>query len=70
VQNGAAAASSLTSAATKAWRQYLGTSFALPQRKKYTLELVDKKDGGVRAVGADGSVEFSIAWTDVGALYT
>ncbi|KAF2441519.1 Rtt106-domain-containing protein [Karstenula rhodostoma CBS 690.94] len=68
-QNGAAAASSLTSAATKAWRQYPGTSFSLPQRKKHTLELVDKKDGGVRAIGADGSVEFSIAWRDVDQVF-
>ena len=67
-QNGAAGASSLTSAATKAWRQYPGVSFSMPQRKKHTLELVEGKDGGVRAVGADGSVEFGIAWRDVGAL--
>ncbi|KAL5413863.1 hypothetical protein PMIN03_003544 [Paraphaeosphaeria minitans] len=65
----APAASSLTSAATKAWRQYPGTSFSLPQRKKYTLELVGNKDGGVRALGADGSVEFSIAWTNVDQVF-
>ncbi|KAL1612298.1 hypothetical protein SLS60_000522 [Paraconiothyrium brasiliense] len=68
-QNGSVAASSLTSAATNAWRQYPGVSFSLPQRKKYTLELVDKKDGGVRAVGADGSVEFSIPWRNVDQVF-
>ncbi|KAJ4294343.1 hypothetical protein N0V90_008033 [Kalmusia sp. IMI 367209] len=67
-QNGAAAAS-LFSAATKAWRQYPGVSFSIPQRKKYTLELVDKKDGGIRAVGADGNVEFGIAWKDVDQVF-
>ncbi|KAJ4357708.1 uncharacterized protein N0V89_002284 [Didymosphaeria variabile] len=68
-QNGSGVASSLTSAATKAWRQYPGVSFSLPQRKKFTLELVDKRDGGVRAVGADGSVEFSIPWRDVDQVF-
>ncbi|KAF1976053.1 Rtt106-domain-containing protein [Bimuria novae-zelandiae CBS 107.79] len=68
-QNSAAAPSSLTSSATKAWRQYPGVSFSIPQRKKFTLELVDRKDGGIRAVGADGSVEFAVAWRDVDQVF-
>ncbi|KAF2642387.1 Rtt106-domain-containing protein [Massarina eburnea CBS 473.64] len=67
-QNGAAAA--LASTAVKAWRSYPGTSFSIPQRKKFTLELVEnKKDGGIRAIGADGSVEFGIPWRDVDQVF-
>lgn len=44
-------------------------SFSIPQRKKFTLELLDKKDGGIRAIGASGSVEFSIAWKDVDQIF-
>ena len=68
-QNGAALGGSLVSSATKAWRTYPGVSFSIPQRKKFTLELVDKKDGGIRAIGANGSVEFSIAWKDVDQVF-
>ncbi|KAF2833454.1 Rtt106-domain-containing protein [Ophiobolus disseminans] len=68
-QDGAAPGGSLANAATKAWRTYPGVSFSLPQRKKFTLELVDKKDGGIRAIGAGGSVEFSIAWRDVDQVF-
>jgi hypothetical protein len=68
VSNGHAAAS-LTNPSTKAWRSYPGVSFSIPQRKKFTLELVDKKDGGVRAVGADGSVEFALSWRDVDQVF-
>lgn len=59
----------MASTAVKAWKTYPGVSFAMPQRKKLTLELVSsgKKAGGVRALGADGSVEFGIAWSNVGA---
>lgn len=65
-QNGAAGGG-LFSAEHKAWRSYPGVSFSLPQRKKFTLELVlNKKEGGIRGVGADGKVEFGIAWKDVG----
>jgi hypothetical protein len=60
---------SLASSATKAWRSYPGVSFSIPQRKKFTLELLDKKDGGVRAIGASGDVEFSIAWKDVDQVF-
>jgi hypothetical protein len=59
----------LSSSATKAWRTYPGVSFSIPQRKKFTLELLDKKDGGVRAIGASGDVEFSIAWKDVDQVF-
>lgn len=68
-QNGAASGGSLGSATTTAWRTYPGVSFSIPQRKKFTLELVDKKDGGIRAIGASGSVEFSIAWKDVDQVF-
>jgi hypothetical protein len=65
-QNGSAGGD-LFSAEAKAWRSYPGVSFSLPQRKKFTLELVlNKKEGGIRGVGADGKVEFGIAWKDVG----
>lgn len=60
---------SLASSATKAWRSYPGVSFAIPQRKKFTLELLDKRDGGIRAVAADSNVEFSIAWKDVDQVF-
>jgi hypothetical protein len=63
------AGGSLVSSTTKAWRSYPGVSFSIPQRKKFTLELVDKKDGGIRAIGASGSVEFSIAWKDVDQIF-
>lgn len=66
-QNGLVASAGLASAAVNAWRSYPGVSFSIPQRKKYTLELVDdKRHGGIRAVGADGSVEFGIPWKQVG----
>ncbi|KAH3964169.1 histone chaperone [Parastagonospora nodorum] len=65
----AAPGGSLVSSATKAWRTYPGVSFSIPQRKKFTLELLDKKDGGIRAIGASGNVEFSIAWKDVDQVF-
>ncbi|KAH7389440.1 hypothetical protein DE146DRAFT_767716 [Phaeosphaeria sp. MPI-PUGE-AT-0046c] len=65
----AASGSRLASSTTKAWRSYLGVSFSIPQRKKFTLELLDKKDGGIRAIGASGNVEFSIAWKDVDQVF-
>ncbi|KAF2027836.1 Rtt106-domain-containing protein [Setomelanomma holmii] len=69
-QNGASTSSGgLSSTDTKAWRSYPGVSFSIPQRKKFTLELVDKEDGGIRAVGATGNVEFSIAWKDVDQIF-
>ncbi|RMZ66079.1 Histone chaperone [Pyrenophora seminiperda CCB06] len=64
-----ATSSSLTSAATKAFKTFSAVSFSLPQRKKFVLELLDKKDGGIRAVGANGSVEFVIAWKDVDQVF-
>ncbi|KAL6706127.1 hypothetical protein ACN47E_006043 [Coniothyrium glycines] len=60
---------SIASADHKAWRSYPGVSFAIPQRKKFTLELLDRKDGGIRAVGANGSVEFALPWTDVDQVF-
>ncbi|XP_014560761.1 hypothetical protein COCVIDRAFT_23135 [Bipolaris victoriae FI3] len=60
---------SLTSAATPAFKTYASVSFSIPQRKKFTLELLDKKDGGIRAIGASGNVEFSIAWKDVDQVF-
>lgn len=69
-QNGAPATSgSLINSSTRAWRSYPGVSFAIPQRKKFTLELLDKKDGGIRAIGANGSVEFAIEWKDVDQVF-
>ncbi|KAJ4378328.1 hypothetical protein N0V86_006028 [Didymella sp. IMI 355093] len=81
-QNGAAAATTATAAApasgaggslanisTKAFKTYAGVSFSIPQRKKFTLELVDKKDGGLRAIGASGNVEFVLAWKDVDQVF-
>ncbi|KAH8730321.1 hypothetical protein GQ44DRAFT_645575 [Phaeosphaeriaceae sp. PMI808] len=65
----AASGANLASGAIKAWRSYPAVSFSLPQRKKFTLELLDKKDGGVRGVGADGKIEFSIAWKDVDQVF-
>jgi hypothetical protein len=65
----AASGDSLASSTTKAWRSYPGVSFSIPQRKKFTLELVDTKDGGIRAIGANGNVEFSIAWKDVDQVF-
>lgn len=68
--NGAAkSGGSLVSSFTKAWRSYPGVSFAIPQRKKFILELLDKQNGGIRATGTDGSVEFSIAWKDVDQVF-
>jgi hypothetical protein len=68
VQNGAAGGlGSLASTAVSAFKTYPGVSFSIPQRKKLTLELVsNKKEGGIRGLGADGKVEFGIAWKDVG----
>jgi hypothetical protein len=60
---------SLTSTATTAWKTYSAVSFSIPQRKKFTLELLDKKDGGIRAIGANGNVEFSIAWKAVDQIF-
>ncbi|CAN9469308.1 unnamed protein product [Alternaria alternata] len=69
-QNGASASGgSLTSTATKAFKTYPAVSVAIPQRKKFTLELLDKKDGGIRAIGANGNVEFAIAWKDVDQVF-
>jgi hypothetical protein len=47
----------------------------MPQRKKLKLEIVYQKSknpaGGVRALNpADGTVEFSLAWDDVGRFRT
>ncbi|KAF2728655.1 Rtt106-domain-containing protein [Polyplosphaeria fusca] len=71
VQNGSpAGGGSLANPALKAWRTYPGVSFSMPQRKKFTLELVSSKaEGGIRAVGADGKVEFGIAWKDVDQVF-
>ncbi|KAJ4351035.1 hypothetical protein N0V95_004206 [Ascochyta clinopodiicola] len=60
---------SLISTSTKAFKSYPGVSFSIPQRKKFTLELLDKKDGGVRAIGATGNVEFALAWKDVDQVF-
>jgi hypothetical protein len=79
-QNGAAAATSattptagaggsLTSTSTKAFKTYAGVSFSIPQRKKFTLELVDKRDGGIRSIGASGNVEFVLSWKDVDQIF-
>ncbi|KAF9693704.1 hypothetical protein EKO04_008260 [Ascochyta lentis] len=65
----AAVGGNLTSASTKAFKSYSGVSFSIPQRKKFTLELVDRKDGGIRAVGATGNVEFTLAWRDVDQVF-
>ena len=70
--NGTPSASStgnLHSTSAKAWRSYPGVSFSIPQRKKFTLELLDRKDGGIRAIGASGSVEFALAWKDVDQVF-
>ncbi|KAF2998195.1 hypothetical protein E8E13_004458 [Curvularia kusanoi] len=64
-----AAGGSLTSTSTKAFKSYNGVSFSIPQRKKFTLELLDKKDGGIRAIGAAGNVEFALAWKDVDQVF-
>ncbi|KAL1597364.1 hypothetical protein SLS59_007393 [Nothophoma quercina] len=60
---------SLSSTATKTFKSYTGVSFSIPQRKKFTLELLDKKDGGIRAVGATGNVEFALAWKDADQVF-
>jgi hypothetical protein len=57
---------SLASPSAKAWKTYSGVSFQMPQRKKLELQLVSSKEGGIRGVGANGSVEFGIPWRDVG----
>jgi hypothetical protein len=59
----------LTNPATKAWRSFPGVSFSLPQRKKFTLELVDTTDGGIRAINAAGQVEFAIACKDIDQVF-
>ena len=57
----------LANTSIKALKSYPAVSFSCPQRKKLTLELVaGKQNGGIRALGADGSFEFGIAWKDVG----
>ncbi|KAF2117964.1 hypothetical protein BDV96DRAFT_517802 [Lophiotrema nucula] len=70
-QNGVAAAAGGAGSLTgKAWRTYPGVSFSIPQRKKFTLELVAEKAGGaIRAVGAAGNTEFGIAWKDVDQVF-
>lgn len=75
-QNGAATTASvsavggsLTSTSTKAFKTYAGVSFSIPQRKKFALELLDKNDGGIRAIGASGNVEFALAWKDVDQVF-
>ncbi|KAJ4365038.1 hypothetical protein N0V83_008654 [Neocucurbitaria cava] len=45
------------------------SGFSIPQRKKFTLELLDRKDGGIRAVGASGAIEFAIASKDVDQVF-
>jgi hypothetical protein len=69
-QNGAggpAGRPGLTDTSVKALKTYPAVSFSCPQRKKLTLELLSGKDGGgIRALSADGSFEFGIAWRDVG----
>lgn len=68
-QNGSTGGS-LMDPAIKAWRSYPGVSFSLPQRKKFTLELVlNKKEGGIRGIGADGKVEFGISWGDIDQVF-
>jgi len=64
-----AVGSSLASASTKAFKSYAGVSFSMPQRKKFTLELIGKAEGGIRAVGATGNVEFTLAWKDVDQVF-
>ena len=64
-----AAGSDLTCTSTKAFKTYSGVSFSMPQRKKFTLELVDKKDGEIRSIGAAGNVEFALAWKDVDQVF-
>lgn len=41
-------------------------SFSIPQRKKLKLEWVSGAQGGARALGTDGSVEFGCGWGDIG----
>ncbi|KAF2709243.1 Rtt106-domain-containing protein [Pleomassaria siparia CBS 279.74] len=69
-KNGSTGGDSLSDSAIKAWRSYPGVSFSLPQRKKFTLDLVlNKKEGGIRGIGADGKVEFGIAWKHVDQVF-
>ena len=63
------AGNSLISSSTEASKSYPGVSFSIPQRKKFTLELLDKKDGGIRAIGATGNVEFALTWKDVDQVF-
>lgn len=41
-------------------------SFSIPQRKKLKLEWISGPQGGARALGADGAVEFGCGWGDIG----
>ncbi|CAI6338312.1 unnamed protein product [Periconia digitata] len=70
-QNGTTTSTAaLTSTDLKAWKTYPAVSFSIPQRKKFTLELVDnKKDGGIRALNAEGNVEFCIPWSQVDQVF-
>lgn len=63
------AGSSLASASTKPFASYPAISFSMPQRKKFTLELVDQQDGGIRAIGAAGAAEFALAWKHVDQVF-
>ena len=63
------AGSTLISSPIEVFKSYHGVSFSMPQRKKFTLELIDKKDGGIRAVGATGDAEFALAWKDVDQVF-
>ncbi|KAF1983043.1 Rtt106-domain-containing protein [Aulographum hederae CBS 113979] len=61
-------------AATKAVFSVPDVSFSIPQRKKLRLEWVaaDKKDvdkGGIRAVDANGKVEFGVSWKDIDQIF-
>ncbi|KAF2742015.1 Rtt106-domain-containing protein [Sporormia fimetaria CBS 119925] len=67
-QNGGTTGS-LANASVRAWKTYPGVSFSTPVRKKLTMELVEGKEGGIRGVGSDGSVQFGIAWRDVDQVF-
>ena len=42
-------------------------SFSIPQRKKFTLEIGDRKTQGLRAKNpTTGDVEFAVNWNDLG----
>jgi len=72
--NGTAAANageSWTQRGAKAAQSVPDVSFSVPQRKKLKLEWLaagkEPAAGGIRAVApSDGSVEFGIAWDDIG----